>query len=244
MKPIKLLIVDDEPLAHKVLEDYCAGISYVEVVGNCYDGVSILNFLHESQVDALLLDIEMPDLSGLEIVAVLQEKGPKVILTTAHTDYALQSFEYDQVIDYLHKPIRLTRFVKAIERLKHRMQAEENSQEWRAPADAPKEREATKTIHLKDNGTISVVELGSILYIQSWGNYLKVYLADQEVKISRGTMVDLEKLLPSHTFIRVHKSYLVNIDKIKSMKDNQLMLGSASIPIGKSYRLIVKKILA
>ena len=105
MKKIKVLIVDDEPLAHKVLEGYCQNIEYVEIVGNRYDGISTLNFLNKEQVDVVLLDIQMPDLTGIELLDTLKNNAPKVIFTTAYTEYAMQSFDYDQVVDYLHKPI-------------------------------------------------------------------------------------------------------------------------------------------
>ena len=118
MKKIKVLIVDDEPLAHKVLEGYCQNIEYVEIVGNSYDGISTLNFLNKEQVDVVLLDIQMPDLTGIELLDTLKNNAPKVIFTTAYTEYAMLSFDYDQVVDYLHKPIRITRFIKALERLK------------------------------------------------------------------------------------------------------------------------------
>ena len=118
MTKIKLLLVDDEPLAHKVLEGYCQKLDYVEIVGNCYEGISTLNFLNKEQVDAVLLDIQMPDITGLELLDSLKNNAPKIIFTTAYTEYAMQSFDYDQVVDYLHKPIRLTRFIKALERLK------------------------------------------------------------------------------------------------------------------------------
>ena len=107
MTKIKLLIVDDEPLAHKVLEGYCEKLDYVEIVGNCYDGLSTLNFLNKEKVDAVLLDIQMPDITGLELLDFLKNRAPKIIFTTAYSEHALKGFDYDQVVDYLHKPCLL-----------------------------------------------------------------------------------------------------------------------------------------
>jgi two-component SAPR family response regulator len=112
-KLIKILVVDDEPLPHELLESYCEGLNYVEIVGHCYDGISTLNFLKEHAVDALLLDIQMPDITGIELLQTLLQP-PKVIFTTAYTEYALQSFDFDHVIDYLNKPIQ---FAKIHQRL-------------------------------------------------------------------------------------------------------------------------------
>ncbi len=238
MKNIQLLIVDDEPLAHKVLESYCQKIDYVEVVGNCYDGISTINFLNKNKVDALLLDIQMPDLTGLELLDTLKNDCPKVIFTTAFTEFALQGFDYDQVIDYLHKPIRITRFLKAIERLKKQLILERSiDEELRNETIAINQ---TDFISLKDNKTIYKIRLSDIQYIQSWGNYLKVFLDDGQVKMVRKTIKEMEGELPASQFERIHKSYLVHKHKIQALEGNQVMLAEISLPIGKSYAMKVR----
>lgn len=242
MNKIKLLIVDDEPLAHKVLEGYCNKLDYVEIVGNCYDGISTLNFLNKNQVDAVLLDIQMPDITGLELLDSLKSNAPKIIFTTAYTQYALQGFDYDQVVDYLHKPIRLTRLIKALERLKRIMILEkEFNATTKIQIEEKPKISASDFISIKDNKTIYRIAHADIQYIQSWGNYLKIFIKDQDIKIVRKTIKMIESELPSNQFLRIHKSYIININHILALEGNQIKFEDLRLPIGKSYLVNVKK---
>lgn len=245
MKKIKMLIVDDEPLAHKVLESYCQNIDYVEIVGNSYDGISTLNFLNKEQVDAVLLDIQMPDITGLELLDTLKNNAPKIIVTTAYTEYAMQSFDYDQVVDYLHKPIRLTRFIKAIERLKRVLTLE---REFHGHMPRQEEENDLTThsdfISLKDNKIIYRIPYVDITHIQSWGNYLKFFLKDEQIKLMRKTIKTIEAELPPKHFLRIHKSYIVNVNHVKAIEGNRIFCEDQELPIGKSYQVNVKKTLA
>lgn len=241
MNKIKLLIVDDEPLAHKVLEGYCKKIDDVQVVGNAYDGISTLNFLAKNDVDAILLDIQMPDLTGFELLDTLQQNAPKIIFTTAYTDYAVQGFDYDQVVDYLHKPIRITRFIKALQRLKKQLRLEQQLDKIHA-VEAPKSPiEIREFISLKENKITYKINLADIKYIQSWGNYLKVFLNDGKVKMIRKTIKNMEDTLTTDNFQRIHKSYIVNMEKVTALDGNRLMLEDMPLPIGKIYQLQIKK---
>ncbi len=244
MKMIKLLIVDDEPLAHHVLEGYCEKIDQVQIVGSCFDGISTLNFLNKNQVDAVLLDIQMPDITGIELLDTLKNKAPKIIFTTAYSKYAMQSFDYDQVVDYLHKPIRLTRFIRALERLRKVLRMEE---EFRAESiDRTPEQTLSNPsnfISLRDNKVVYRIPHANINYIQSWGNYLKFFLKDQNIKIARKTIKAVESELPPNQFLRIHKSYIVNINHVKAITGNQIKLDDLLLPIGKSYLVNVKKTL-
>ena len=242
MTKIKLLIVDDEPLAHKVLESYCDKLDYVEIVGNCYDGISTLNFLNKNKVDAVLLDIQMPDITGLELLDSLKNNAPKVIFTTAYTQYALQGFDYDQVVDYLHKPIRLTRFIKSLERLKRVLLLEkEFAGNTKVQTEEKPRPSGSDFISIKDNKVIYRIAHNDINYIQSWGNYLKFFLKGQDIKIVRKTIKMVESELPSTQFLRIHKSYIVNINHIVAVEGNQIKLDDLRLPIGKSYLVNVKK---
>lgn len=241
MKKLRILIVDDEPLAHKVLEGYCENIDYVEIAGHCYDGISTLNFLNKYKVDVVLLDIQMPDLTGIELLDTLKNNAPKVIFTTAYSEYAMQSFNYDQVVDYLHKPIRLTRFIKALERLKRvlKLEADFNTSTFNAPTSL--DTSNTDFISIKDNKTIYRISYSDIKYVQSWGNYLKFFLMDQNIKVVRKTIKTVESELSSHHFLRIHKSYIVNINHVKAIEGNQIKFEDQKLPIGKSYQVNVKK---
>lgn len=242
MTKIKLLIVDDEPLAHKVLEGYCEKIDYVEIVGNCFDGISSLNFLNKEQVDAILLDIQMPDITGLELLDSLKNNAPKIIFTTAYSEYALQGFDYDQVVDYLHKPIRLTRFIKALERLKRILLLEkEFSSHLVSQLVDNTNTTQSDFISIKDNKIIYRIAYSDINYVQSWGNYLKFFLSNQTIKIVRKTIKMAEAELSAKHFLRIHKSYIVNINRVAAIEGHRIKVDDQRLPIGKSYLVNVKK---
>ncbi len=237
---IKILIVDDEPLAHDVLAKYCRALDYVEVVGNCYDGVSTLNFLNEHLVDAILLDIQLPDITGIDLVNALQHRGPKIIFTTAYTEYALQSFDFDQVIDYLNKPVRLPRFVRALDRLNRQLKLEADLRDYLMEVKKDEERpEKPELVHLliREDKTTHRIFLRDIVYFQSWGNYLKVFLTNNDTLLARKTISDIGKELSASGFIRIHKSYLVNAHHVNALEGNGVIIADQRLPIGRSYRL-------
>lgn len=239
MKTIRLLLADDEPLAHKVLAGYCRKIDFIEVVGNCYDGVSSLNFLNKHRVDAILLDIQMPDLTGLELLDSLKSDAPKVILTTAHTEFAVRCFEYDQVVDYLHKPIRIDRFYKAVNRLKNILELEEDARRGHtapSPADVLPE-----SFSIKDNRVRYKIRFEDVIYLQAWGNYLRIFLENGETRMVRKTIKEMMGELPAQHFERIHKSYIVNRRKVSALEGNQLFLNDIVLPIGNSYAMLVKE---
>lgn len=241
MRKIRLLIVDDEPLAHKVLEGHCEKIDFIEVVGNCYDSISTINYLSKHSVDALLLDIQLPDLTGLELLDVLKNNMPKIIFTTAYTEFALKGFDYDEVLDYLHKPIRINRFVRSIERLKKQLMLEWQNQPSADQASELSPDAMIGFITFKDNKVLYKIRLEQILYIQSWGNYIKVFLTNAEMKITRKTIKETEKELPARYFERIHKSYIVNIAQVKAIEGNQVLLDDVVLPIGTNYTVSAKK---
>lgn len=236
MKKIRLLLADDEPLAHKVLTGYCRKIDFIEIIGNCYDGISSLNFLNRHQVDAILLDIQMPDLTGLELLDNLKRDAPKVILTTAHTEFAVQCFEYDQVVDYLHKPIRIDRFYKAVSRLKNLLELEQGVQHKQLSF-----KNIPDAFSIRENKVVYKIRFIDVVYIQAWGNYLKVFLENGDVKMARKTIKEILQELPDQLFERIHKSYIVNRRKVIAIEGNQIFLQNVELPIGKSYAMLVKE---
>lgn len=241
MIPIKVLIVDDEPLAHKVLEKYAQQLDYIKIIGSCYDGVSAVNFLSNHPVDAMLLDIQMPDLTGLELLESINPTGIKIIFTTAYTEYALESFNYEQVIDYLHKPIRIARFIKSMERLKNQLTLEKQYNDPLLKRDNSKLPIQSEFLVVKDNKIYYKINYSEINYLESDGNYVKIHKDDGKYKMFRNTFKDMELQLPENSFLRVHKSYIVNINKVKAVEGNLLVLKTIKIPIGKSYTVSVKK---
>lgn len=230
------MIVDDEPLAHKVLEDYCGKVAGLKIVGNCFDGLSAFNQLRTTTVDLILLDVQMPDLNGLELLGSLAENTPKVILTTAYTRYAVESFEYDQVIDYLHKPVKLARFIKAIRRVRKTLQLEEGRSK-----NIPEPSRAflvLETDHCRER-----LLLADIRYVQAWGNYVRLQLMDGQQRIVRRTLKSVESELPADRFQRVHKSYIVQVACVTSLEASEVVLDDLRLPLGKSYRQLARRVI-
>lgn len=221
----KCLIVDDEQAAHYVLQHYIGQLDQLEPVGNCYDALEAINFLHRQSVDLLFLDINMPQITGLQLLQTLAHP-PRVILTTAYSEFALESYDYN-VVDYLLKPIEFARFLKAVDKVI-----------------AAPETERKPIVHepLSDQSLVVKVDADwvrishqELEYIQSWGNYVKLF-TPQQMYLASMTMTEVERRLPLSQFMRIHKSYLVPLHKISRLSGNQVQIGSATLPIGQTYR--------
>ena len=233
---LKCLIVDDEPPAHKVLENYIGKLYSLTLVGNCYNAIEALNFLHENTVDILFLDINMPELSGLDMLKTLSNP-PIVILTTAYSEYALESYEFG-VTDYLMKPIRFDRFLKAINKVL------ELKADAPTAAVAPEKTVAPKetSFFVKVDGVQRKVRFEDILYVESKGNFVRLHLADTRL-MTADTLSNMDKKLSPYGFLRVHKSFIVNLEKITGLEGNRLLIQDTKIPIGNSYKQGVLKVI-
>ncbi len=223
---IKCIIVDDEEHAQKVLEKYISSIPTLELVKKCDNAIEALSFLYENTIDIMFLDINMPELSGLEMLKTLNNP-PKVILTTAYSEFALESYEYG-VMDYLLKPIKFERFIKTINKVieKKETSPENNTQT---------EKKHEKYIFLKEDNIINKTLLSDIIYIEAFGNYLKVFTSENKYTI-RDTMSDIQKKLPSELFSRIHKSYIVSVNRIEKVEYNRVIIGNKELPIGNVYK--------
>lgn len=221
---LSCLIVDDEPPAHVVLERYIEKIERLTLQGHCYNALDALNFLHQHPVDLMFLDIDMPELSGLELLTALK-KPPRVILTTAYAEFALEGYEYG-VVDYLLKPIRFERFIKAVDRLLTPVTE---------PPVTSSSNAAPAYLLLNINNARQKIDTANIVYIAAAGNYVQLHLLQQRPVLASETMNEMQKQLPQ--FIRVHKSYLVNVDFLSKLEGNRVYLqGGVEIPIGVSYK--------
>ena len=228
---IKCLIIDDEVLAQNVIENYISTIPTLKLVGKCDNAVEAISFLHNNPVDLLFLDLNMPELSGLEMLKTLT-KLPKVILTTAYSEYALESYEYG-VVDYLLKPIKLERFIKSVNKVVEQFAEPLRQTEQKAgPAFHP--------IFIKDDQATYQVGAENILYVEAYGNYLKVHTTGK-IYVTRETMHDIEKKLPENLFMRVHKSYIIALSKIQSISGNRVYIDKQEIPIGEMYKLAFRQ---
>lgn len=221
-EPKKCIIVDDEPAAHYVLANYIKQNPQLELVFQGYNGIETMDYLRENKVDLMFLDINMPEISGMELLKILPTH-PKTILTTAYSEFALESYDYS-VIDYLLKPIYFPRFLKAIDRFF----ATENVKE--------KEEEAiVSSVSVKVDGYFVDIELEQLLYAQSFGNYVKLHTT-KKTYLASITTTELEKCLPEKNFMRIHKSYIVSLDKIESTEKDFVSIKKEKLPIGITYK--------
>jgi DNA-binding LytR/AlgR family response regulator len=225
---LRCLIVDDEVAAHYVLENYIGRMDRLVLAGQCYNAMDALNFLHRQPVDLLFLDINMPELTGLELLGTLSYT-PRTILTTAYTEYALQSYDFG-VTDYLVKPIPFPRFLKAVDRVLAQQPAPVGMS---APMTAP--AAPADSIMVKVDADWIRIRLDELLYAQSWGNYVKLFLPGRML-LTPLTTAELESRLPTGQFVRIHKSYIVALNKIERLRGNTLQIGDTELPVGITFR--------
>lgn len=216
----KCIIVDDEPMARNFLEKYCEKHGGLEVIGSFPDAETTIAFLSENEIDILFLDVEMPGNSGLQMLDLMNYM-PKVILTTSKTDYAYDAFQYN-VADYLKKPITYGRFQESVNKVISTLNS---------PA-VEKEKE---DIFIKADGKFTRLSLEEILYIESMGDYVK-YFTIAKNYLTHSTLKSIEEKMNNKTFMKVHRSYIVNLRKIKDIQDHSLVIEGKVIPISKNLK--------
>ena len=219
---MKIGIVDDEVLARKVLEEYCSKIKNFELVISTGNPLEFINFIQQHTLDLIFLDIKMPELTGMEVLRAML-KPPKVILTTAYSEYALESYNYG-VVDYLLKPIKLERFLKAI----HKVSASKLID--------PKENSADEELQIKHDGMPVNISFNSILYIQSFGNYLKIF-TDSRMYLISETLINFTNQL-SANFQRTHKSYIINLNRVTKANRTHMFIEAKKVPVSAMYKVI------
>ncbi|MBN8879455.1 MAG: response regulator transcription factor [Sphingobacteriales bacterium] len=215
------IIVDDEPAAHYVLMSHIRYVSQLELVQQCYNAIEAINYLRQHPVDLMFLDINMPEISGMEMLKSLKNP-PRTILTTAYSEYAMESYDHG-VVDYLLKPINLPRFITATERyfeLSVRKEPEKESQSF---------------IMVKTGGVSTRIELDDILYAQSLGNFIRI-CTSQKTYIVSLTTSELEETLPDNQFLRIHKSFIVSLNKIHEYGKDTVTINDQKMPVGITYR--------
>ncbi len=221
MKQVNCLILDDEDLAIRLLRSYVDKIPYLNLVAAVNSGFEAIDILNSRDVDLVFVDIEMPELTGMEFIRSLNRK-PAFIFVTAYREYAADAFEIDAV-DYLVKPVSFERFLKSV-----------NKYFKTYPGKA--EVMFTTTIQLRADRKIHQITIADINYVEGLKDYIKIYLDNREMLIFKETLTSLHKRLASSGFIRCHKSYLVPISKIKAFNAEGIELGDRLIPIGRSYK--------
>ncbi len=233
MNSIRCLVVDDEDLARTLLENYISRIPHLELVKKCKDPIEAMATLRDNSIDVIFLDIQMPELTGVEFLKTLTKK-PAVIFTTAYPQYAVESYSFD-AIDYLLKPFSFERFVQSVNKLTDllRLQAAASS----IPLAQPAQEESQKQdfILVKSEHRIHRLRHEDILYIQSMREYVAYYTPSGRL-LSLNSLKSLEEELPQDQFIRIHKSYIVAIKKIDALEGNIIHIGNEKLPIGANYR--------
>jgi DNA-binding LytR/AlgR family response regulator len=225
---LRCLIVDDEPLARQLLQSHVDKITSLELIGLCETAMEAFEILHNQPIDLLFLDIQMPNITGLSFLKSLKNP-PRVIFTTAYTEYAVEAFELD-AIDYLLKPITFERFLKAVQKVTP------------MPANIPAagKTPADTAIFLKVNKRLLRIEVQTILYIEGFGDYVKVILKDQ-THVTYLSLTRMEELLPAEDFMRVHKSFIVNLRQMQFLEGNNIRVHGIDIPVSTSYRDLLYK---
>jgi len=219
-KPIKCLIVDDEPMARDVIRRYIEKVPTLHLAGECGNAIDALLFLHNETADLIFLDIRMPHITGTDFVRSLRNI-PKVIFTTAYKEYALEGFELD-VVDYLLKPIRFDRFLRAVS--KAFPQKKEELEDYSTTIVVHDKKISSGFIYLKSDRKMAKVMLDDILYIESARDYIKEYTQNSCI-VTRQTISSIEAMLSDNEFIRIHRSYIVSLKKIDSFTHETVEIG-------------------
>jgi len=224
---IKTILIEDNVVEAAVLEQYCGNTDNISLINNFTNGSEALSFMEQEKIDLVFLDIEMPDMSGLELMDKMHYL-PQVIITTAHQDYAFHAFEYEEVVDFLKKPISVSRFQKTVTKVKANHQRRNN---------VALSSEATE-LYVKADGKLIRVPYAEILYFENVGDYIKV-ITNSGMHIIYGALKSLAEKLSYPRFLKVHRSFIVNLDKIVDIEDNSLVIGKKVIPISRAHKPVI-----
>jgi len=227
MRSIRTLVIDDEPLARAGLVEYLQRIEFLAFAGEASDGLQALQLIQSTKPDLLLLDVQMPGLSGLDLLRSLNQP-PCVILTTAHPAFAVESYTLE-VTDYLLKPIRFPRFLQAVLRVQQQLN---NPQR---PAAAVPTTERADHVFIRQEGRIEKIQFSEVQYLESMQNYVKIH-TDRGVFVPLLTLKHCLARFPSSNFLQIHKSYAVNLDRVEALAGNQLIVNGQHLPISRSKR--------
>jgi len=218
---IKCLVVDDEEMSRKMVETLVKRLENWKLVGSCESAFQARDFLQRNPVDVLFLDIEMGELSGLDLLKIIKIQ-PEIVIISSKEKYAIDAFEFE-VTDYLLKPVALDRFMKAVERVEARLSRDEQNYS------------TSDSVFVKANNQIMSIKLTDIQWVEAYGDYVNIY-TEKDRLVIHSTMKGIDSKLPSDQFIRVHRSYIVRLDKINAIDETLIVIGKKLIPIGDSYK--------
>ncbi len=228
---IRTLIIDDEFPARKLLSEYVSKVPSLQLCGTCENAIKAMEVLKNESIDLILTDIQMPDLSGLELIKSMAER-PLVIFTTAYTEYAIDSYELEAV-DYLLKPISFPRFLQAINKVADRIKARRKDQ---TPAEQTAVKSDRDFFMVKADYKLYKIDYASLVYIEGQSEYVTFHMKDKRRITAYYSLKKLEEELPSNEFMRIHKSYIVSLSNIESVEGNMVTINGQKLSIGKNYK--------
>jgi DNA-binding LytR/AlgR family response regulator len=223
------LIVDDNKIARTIIKQLASQVKDIAIVGECADAMEAYNMLQQQPVDVFLLDIEMPGMSGLELTQNLGDKRPIIIFTTSKKEYAAEAFELN-VADYIVKPVTLARFIQAIDKARIILESNKES------VDLQQE----EFIFIRDSNIVRRLAIDDILFAEAMGDYVKLY-TPQKFYAIHSTLKTIEERLPANKFLRVHRSYIVSVNKIDTVQDGALVIHGKPVPVADAYRATLNK---
>lgn len=226
MNVVKCMIVDDEPYAIEVLKNYIDRIPALHLVATCANAIEAFSLLQDSSIDLVFLDIKMPQLSGTELVRTLEHR-PHIIFTTAYREYAFDGFELN-VLDFLLKPVSFDRFLKSISKLLKAENTNEPPKEILQPIQ-------DQFLYLRVDRKMIKIMVADIVYVESLKDYVKIILNNKQI-VTKHTITALEAMLPEDQFLRVHRSFIVNSEKVEAITQSHLQIGNKEIPVGPTYK--------
>jgi DNA-binding LytR/AlgR family response regulator len=223
------LIVDDNKMARMAMKQLVNKIADLSLVAECTDAVEAYNIIKEQPVDLLLLDIEMPGMDGIELTKNLGQAGPLIIFTTSKKDYAVEAFELN-VVDYLVKPVATPRFLQAVDKARETLAS--NKEQVKL--------EEKEFVFIRDSGILKRVSIDDILYMEAMGDYVKVF-TPSKFHMVHTTLKSIEEKLPSSRFMRVHRSYIIALNKIDFIEEGVIRIGKTAIPVADAYRSVLNQ---
>lgn len=222
---INCIIVDDEPIARDILKTYVEQVPYLILIASCEDAFEAMQVINEKDIDLVILDINMPRLTGLEMLRSLK-KAPAVIITSAYGEFALEGFELS-VIDYMLKPFSFQRFVQATEKVLNR---------GLNAALPDKTNDNEDFVMVKSDKKLTKIFMKDIEYIEAYGNYIFIYRNIGDRIMSKQTLTQFEEQLPKSKFVRIHKSFVLSLNAVRCLEGNEISVNSRKLPVGKVYR--------
>lgn len=223
------LIVDDNKIARTTLKKLISLDPSLILIAECSNATEAYIKILEQPIDLLFLDIEMPGMTGMELAQSLGQKRPLIIFTTSNRDYAAEAFDLD-VIDFITKPVTTVRFLQSVEK----------AREFRKTKILPADLIEEDFIFIRDSGTVRRLQLDNILYLEAQGDYVKIYVANQFYNIHT-TLKSVEEKLPASVFLRVHRSFIVNVSKIDTLEGGTLIINKSLVPVSNAYRAALNK---